>query len=87
MLRRIPFAILALLLCAPMAAASEYLDNLYAELANPDNREWRRTQADILRAIGCDTVQGFIFGEPMPEPNYRALVGHSGGAEAAPIVA
>lgn len=32
-----------------MAAASEYLDNLYAELANPDNLEWRRTQADILR--------------------------------------
>ncbi len=43
-------------------------------------------QADILRAIGCDTVQGFIFGEPMGEPEYRALVGHSGGP-AATVVA
>ena len=39
----------ALLLTAPVAAASEYLDNLYAELADPDNPEWRRVQADILR--------------------------------------
>ncbi len=39
----------ALLLCAPLSAASEHLDGLYAELADPDNREWRRTQADILR--------------------------------------
>ncbi|MCV2871315.1 tetratricopeptide repeat protein [Defluviimonas sp. WL0050] len=39
----------ALFLSAPVSAASEYLDNLYAELADPDNPEWRRVQADILR--------------------------------------
>ncbi len=39
----------ALFLSAPVLSASEPLDNLYAELANPDNQEWRRTQADILR--------------------------------------
>ena len=37
-------------------------------------------QADILRAMGCDTVQGFVFGEPMFEDEYRAWVTHAGGA-------
>ena len=37
-------------------------------------------QADILRAMGCDTVQGFVFGEPMFEEEYRAWVSHAGGA-------
>jgi EAL domain-containing protein (putative c-di-GMP-specific phosphodiesterase class I) len=36
-------------------------------------------QADILRAMGCDTVQGFAFGEPIFEPQYRALIAHSAG--------
>ncbi|MGI8705725.1 MAG: putative bifunctional diguanylate cyclase/phosphodiesterase [Sphingomicrobium sp.] len=36
-------------------------------------------QADILRAMGCDTVQGFVFGEPMSEQEFRALVSHEGG--------
>ncbi len=36
-------------------------------------------QADILRAMGCDTVQGFAFGEPIFEPQYRALISHSAG--------
>jgi diguanylate cyclase (GGDEF)-like protein len=36
-------------------------------------------QADILRAMGCDTVQGFVFGEPMFEPDYRTWVSRAGG--------
>jgi diguanylate cyclase (GGDEF)-like protein len=36
-------------------------------------------QADILRAMGCDTVQGFVFGSPMFEPEYRAWVSHAEG--------
>lgn len=31
------------------AAAAEPLDRLYAELADPANENWQRTQADILR--------------------------------------
>lgn len=31
------------------AAATEPLDRLYAELADPTNTHWQRTQADILR--------------------------------------
>jgi tetratricopeptide (TPR) repeat protein len=33
----------------PGHAASETLDQLYAELADPDNPDWQRVQADILR--------------------------------------
>ncbi len=36
-------------------------------------------QADILRAMGCDTVQGFAFGEPMFAPDYRAWIMHARG--------
>jgi diguanylate cyclase (GGDEF)-like protein len=32
-------------------------------------------QADMLRAMGCDTVQGFVFAEPMFEPDFLAWVG------------
>ena len=39
-------------------------------------------QADILRAMGCQTVQGFVFGEPMFEQDYRAWVSHAGGSAA-----
>ena len=39
-------------------------------------------QADILRAMGCDTVQGFVFGEPMFEPEFRAWVRHARGTAA-----
>jgi diguanylate cyclase (GGDEF)-like protein len=39
-------------------------------------------QADILRAMGCDTVQGFVFGEPMFEPEFRAWVSHARGTSA-----
>jgi predicted signal transduction protein with EAL and GGDEF domain len=44
-------------------------------------------QADILRAMGCQTVQGFVFGEPMFEQDYRSCVSHAGGAAAAQSVA
>lgn len=27
-------------------------------------------QADILRAMGCHTIQGYVFAEPMPEAQY-----------------
>ena len=36
-------------------------------------------QADLLRAMGCDTVQGFVFGSPMFEPEYRTWVSHADG--------
>jgi EAL domain-containing protein (putative c-di-GMP-specific phosphodiesterase class I) len=40
-------------------------------------------QADILRAMGCDTVQGFVYAEPMFEEQYRAWVGKAlGGGDA-----
>jgi diguanylate cyclase len=39
-------------------------------------------QADILRAMGCDTVQGFVFAEPMFEHEFLAWMGNaSGGAK------
>ena len=34
-------------------------------------------QADILRAMGCDTVQGFVFAEPMFEEEFLAWVGNA----------
>jgi EAL domain-containing protein (putative c-di-GMP-specific phosphodiesterase class I) len=40
------------------------------------------TQADILRTMGCDTVQGFAFGEPIFEPQYRELIAHASGQSA-----
>ena len=36
-------------------------------------------QADILRAMGCQTVQGYVFAEPMAEPDYRVWVSHASG--------
>ena len=43
-------------------------------------------QADILRAMGCETVQGFIFARPMTQDDYVAWTGNaqrSAGASAA----
>ena len=37
-------------------------------------------QADILRTMGCETVQGYIFAQPMAEPDYRAWVGKARGS-------
>jgi diguanylate cyclase len=34
-------------------------------------------QADILRAMGCDTVQGFVFAEPMFEQEFLAWTGNA----------
>jgi diguanylate cyclase (GGDEF)-like protein len=39
-------------------------------------------QADILRAMGCDTVQGYIFAEPMFEEPFLAWVGNARGGGA-----
>jgi diguanylate cyclase (GGDEF)-like protein len=39
-------------------------------------------QADILRAMGCDVVQGFVFGTPMFEEEFLSWISHaSGGAK------
>jgi EAL domain-containing protein (putative c-di-GMP-specific phosphodiesterase class I) len=32
-------------------------------------------QADILRAMGCDTVQGYVFAEPMFEEEFLSWTG------------
>jgi EAL domain-containing protein (putative c-di-GMP-specific phosphodiesterase class I) len=34
-------------------------------------------QADILRAMGCDVVQGYVFAAPMPEQDFLAWIGNS----------
>ena len=34
-------------------------------------------QADILRTMGCHTVQGFVFAEPMYEQDYLAWVSNA----------
>ncbi|MBR4102292.1 MAG: EAL domain-containing protein [Oscillospiraceae bacterium] len=31
-------------------------------------------QADFLRSIGCDCVQGFLYSRPLPEEKYEALI-------------
>ena len=39
-------------------------------------------QADILRAMGCDTVQGFVFAEPMFEQEFIAWTSNARGRDA-----
>ena len=39
-------------------------------------------QADILRAMGCDTVQGYVFSEPMFEEEFLAWTNNARGAGA-----
>jgi len=34
-------------------------------------------QADILRTMGCDTVQGFVFAHPMFEEEYLSWTRNS----------
>lgn len=43
------FAVASLFWAAPIAALAEDMDKLYTELADPENPDWERTQADILR--------------------------------------
>lgn len=31
-------------------------------------------QADYLRSIGCEYIQGFLYSKPLPEDEYRALI-------------
>jgi diguanylate cyclase (GGDEF)-like protein len=39
-------------------------------------------QADILRAMGCDVVQGYVFGPPMFEEEFLSWIGNArGGAK------
>jgi len=38
-------------------------------------------QADILRTMGCDTVQGYVFAAPMMEEDFLAWTGKARGAE------
>ena len=39
-------------------------------------------QADILRAMGCDLVQGFVFARPMDEDEFLAWIrGARGGVK------
>jgi diguanylate cyclase (GGDEF)-like protein len=39
-------------------------------------------QADILRAMGCDIVQGFVFAEPMFEEDFLAWTNNARGRDA-----
>jgi EAL domain-containing protein (putative c-di-GMP-specific phosphodiesterase class I) len=39
-------------------------------------------QADILRAMGCDTVQGYVFAHPMFEEEFLAWIGNGRGRDA-----
>lgn len=34
-------------------------------------------QADILRAMGCETIQGFVFAQPMMETEFVRWTGHA----------
>jgi EAL domain-containing protein (putative c-di-GMP-specific phosphodiesterase class I) len=33
-----------------------------------------REQLDFLRSVDCDMVQGFLFGQPVPEDEFVDLV-------------
>lgn len=32
------------------------------------------SQADFLRSIGCDYIQGYLYSKPLPEESYRSLL-------------
>ncbi len=34
-------------------------------------------QADFLRSIGCDCIQGYLYSRPLPEAEYEALISKS----------
>jgi EAL domain-containing protein (putative c-di-GMP-specific phosphodiesterase class I) len=41
----------------------------------------------MLKAMGCDTVQGFAFGSPMAEADYRVFAAGSTASKTAQSVA
>lgn len=41
-------------------------------------------QADFLRSIGCDYIQGYLYSKPLPEANYVALISGSSIGSAVP---
>ncbi len=34
-------------------------------------------QADFLKSIGCNYIQGYLYSKPLPEPEYEALISRS----------
>lgn len=47
----------------------------------------RRAQVDVLRAVGCDTLQGFSFAHPMPADEFFAWVNSAKARELLPRLA
>ncbi len=44
-----------------------------------------REQAEILRDLGCDAIQGYLVGRPMPAHEFESwIVGHAGGSALPP---
>ncbi len=41
-------------------------------------------QADFLRSIGCDYIQGYLYSRPLPEENYIELISGSSVGSAVP---
>jgi len=39
-------------------------------------------QADILRAMGCEIVQGYVFAHPMLEEEFLAWINNARGRDA-----
>jgi diguanylate cyclase (GGDEF)-like protein len=47
----------------------------------------RREQLAVLRMIGCDTIQGFAFATPMPEPDLREWIDQQSSEERLALIA
>ncbi|HEX8442171.1 MAG TPA: bifunctional diguanylate cyclase/phosphodiesterase [Allosphingosinicella sp.] len=55
-----------------VAALIHLIHGLGCEVAG--ERVERREQLDVLRAVGCDSVQGHVFAQPMSETDFLAWV-------------